>query len=304
MESLSHIDALNSRYGIAGVAEISAGNGGFPRVRITTEAADAEIYLYGAHITSWQPRDSDEVLFVSRESSWEAGRAIRGGIPVCFPWFAEKTDDANAPKHGVVRTREWRLDSLSVLDDGSVTLVCVTESDASTRAYWPHEYCVAYRMTFGSRLKLELSVINTGKTPMRFEEALHSYFRVGKVEDVRVLGLEHTEYLDKTDSYRRKAQADGLVFTEETDRVFLNTVAPVDVVDPALRRRIRTEKKNSDTTVVWNPWAQSAASFSDFGNDEWQQMVCVEASNALTSAVLVAPGEEHTLRVTLSVLPQ
>lgn len=303
METLSHIDALNVRFGIAGIAQIKAGRGGLPIVHLTSPAATAEISLYGAQVTQWKPAGAEEVLFLSEKSYWESGRAIRGGIPVCFPWFGDKADDATAPKHGYVRTREWRLDSLSALDDGSVTLVCITENDASTRGLWPHEYCVAYRITVGVKLRLELTVINRGKSPMRFEEALHSYLQVGRVQDVTVAGLDGLTYLDKTDKYREKAQSGEVTITAETDRIYLNASGPVDVVDPELGRIVRTEKVNSQNTVVWNPWSEQVAKLPDMDIHQWEKMVCVEAGNVQGAAIQLDPGEEHTMRTTLSATP-
>jgi glucose-6-phosphate 1-epimerase len=303
MDTLSQADGLNARFGIAGVARVVAGHGGLPMVRVTTEAATAEISLYGAQVTRWKPAGAEEVLFLSKKSYWDVGRAIRGGVPVCFPWFGDKADDANAPKHGLVRTKQWRLDSLSALDNGAVTLVCFTESDASTRPFWPHDFCVAYRITVGAKLRLELTVINRGRTAMRFEEALHTYLRVGQVQDVMVRGLDGAAYLDKTDEYKEKPQRGDVKFTGYTDRIYTNTEGAVDVVDGALGRTLRTEKVNSKTTVVWNPWVEQAAQLADFGSDEWEQMVAIEGCNVQTAAIQLAPGEEHTLRVTLSAIP-
>lgn len=302
MDTLSRIDGLNRRFGIAGVAQVVAGNGGLPMVRVTTKAATAEISLHGAQVTRWQPAGAGEVLFLSDKSYWEAGRAIRGGIPVCFPWFGDKADDANAPKHGLVRTKEWRLDSMNALDDGSVTLVCITESDAATRLWWPHEFCVAYRITLGAKLRLELTVINSGKAPMRFEEALHSYLRVGRVQEVKVRGLGGVAYLDKTDNFREKIQNGDITFTGQTDRIYLKAHGAVDVVDAKLARIVRTEKVHSENTVVWNPGMEQAAKLSDLSDDDWQQMVCVEGSNVQTAAIELNPGEAHSLRVTLSAV--
>jgi glucose-6-phosphate 1-epimerase len=302
MDTLSRIDGLNKRFGIAGVAQVAAGNGGLPMVRVNTKAATAEVSLHGAQVTRWTPAGSEEVLFLSERSYWDAGRAIRGGIPVCFPWFGDKADDANAPKHGLVRTKEWRLDSINALDDGSVTLVCITESDAATRPWWPHEFCVAYRITVGARLRLELTVINSGKAPMRFEEALHSYLRVGRVQDVTVRGLDGIAYLDKTDNFREKMQSGEIGFTRQTDRIYLNARDAVDVVDTQLGRIVRTEKVNSENTVVWNPGIEQTAKIADLADDDWQRMVCVEGSNVQTAAIELNPGAEHTLRVTLSAV--
>lgn len=300
----SHIDGLNRRFGREGLAEIVAGKGGLPLLRITSSLGSAEIYLQGAHLTSWRPAGAEEAIFVSEQSEWAPCKAIRGGIPICFPWFGPKAGDPDAPNHGFARLREWRLDSLTPLDDGGVTLVCVQESDATTRMMWPHQFCVAYRVTIGKKLRLELSVINTGIEPLHFEEALHTYFRVGEVKETEVEGLSHTSFLDKNDNYREKHQEDDLHFEGPVDHVYLNTTGPVEVLDRALHRRLRTEKLNSETTVVWNPWANGAASFSDFGDEEWHSMVCVEASNVMNAAVVLGPGEEHSLRVTLSVAPE
>lgn len=304
MDTPSHIDALNRRFGKEGLAEIIAGRGGLPLLRINSQVGSAEIYLYGAHIVSWRPSGHEEVLFLSSQSEWAPGKAIRGGIPICFPWFGPKAGDPQAPKHGFARLREWRLDSLTPLDDGGVTLVCVLESDAATRAQWPHQFCAAYRVTLGKKLRLELSVINTGADPLRFEEALHTYFRVGEVNDLSVEGLDQVDYLDKNDNFRKKHQDGDLRFQGPVDRVYLNTTAPVELVDHTLHRRLRTEKLHSETTVVWNPWEQGAASLSDFADDEWRSMVCVEVSNVMQQAIVLGPGEEHTLRAILSVAPE
>jgi glucose-6-phosphate 1-epimerase len=311
MDELSRIDALNRRFGIAGVAQVVAGNGGLPVIRVTTPGASAEIYLHGAQVTAWRPAGGDEVIFVSGRSHWEDGRAIRGGIPICFPWFRAKADDAKAPAHGFVRTREWRLDSITAQEgiagtgtaevNGSVCVVCSTESDELTRRWWPHEFRMVYRVTMGDALGLELTVKNAGAAPFRFEEALHTYFSVGDAQSVRVRGLDQVKYLDNTDGNREKTQQGDVVFAAPTDNAYLNTDAALELIDPVLKRAIRTEKENSATTVVWNPWRQGAAALSDLGEDEWERMTCVEASNILACAVELAPGEEHTLRATIRV---
>jgi glucose-6-phosphate 1-epimerase len=304
MESLSHIEGLNRRFGIAGMAEIVAGRGGMPVVRVASPAAQAEVSLYGAQVLSWRPAGAEEVIFVSERSQWERGVPIRGGIPVCFPWFGDKAGDPKAPKHGFVRICDWRLDSLRADDDGSVTLVCLTSSDDSTRAQWPHDFLLAYRIRIGQSLRLELTMVNRGTGPLRFEEALHTYFRVGRVQNACVHGLDGVAYLDKTEGFREKRQSGDLLIADETDNVYLDTEGPVEILDSSLLRRLRTEKLHSSNTVVWNPWQDGAANLADFGHEEWEHMLCVEAGNVLRRAVTLAPGEEHTLRATISVLPQ
>lgn len=304
MEPVSHIEALNRRFGVAGVAQIVEGKGGLPSVRISSQAATAEVSLYGAQVLSWRPAGAEEVIFVSRQSHWERGLAIRGGIPICFPWFRDKADDPKAPKHGFVRLKEWRLDSLRAEEDGSVTLVCLTSSDDSTRAWWPHDFLLAYRIRISNTLRLELSVMNRGASPLRFEEALHTYFRVGQVQTARVHGLDGVAYLDNADGNRQKRQNGELSITRQTDNAYIDTESPVEILDASLHRRLRTEKLRSRNTVVWNPWEDGAGKLSDFGDNEWQHMLCVEASNIVAAAVSLGPGEEHMLRATISVLPE
>ena len=301
MDQLEDMVALNRRCAIPGIAQVVAGNGGLPKVQIATAAATAEIYLHGAQVTAWKPADAAEVIFVSDQSHWQDGKAIRGGVPICFPWFRAKTDDPDAPSHGVVRTKQWRLDSIMEETDGSVVVVCSTESDESTRRWWLHEFRLVHRIKVGSALSMELAASNTGSTPLEFEEALHTYFRVGQVESVHVRGLDGVAYLDNTDANRAKLQSGDATFTSATDNAYLDTEAPLELVDPTLGRVIRTDKQGSATTVVWNPWRQGAASLADLGDEEWRVMACVEASNILKSAIYLGPGEEHTMRSTLSI---
>ncbi len=296
----AQIDALNRAFGISNVAAVVSGKGGLPKIRVTAPSASADIYLQGAQITSWQPAGEKEVLFLSQQSHWQDGRAIRGGIPVCFPWFRSKADDPTAPAHGFVRTKEWRLESVRA-EGETVVVTCSTEDDKSTQRWWPHAFRLVHVLSIGSSLRLQLVVTNTGQTPFRFEEALHTYFRVSQAEGISVRGLEGASYLDNVDGNRQKTQSGYLVFTGKTDNAYLDVHGAAELIDPAGRRTIRTEKENSATTVIWNPWQEGAASLSDLGDEEWQQFACVESSNILGSAISLAPGQEHRMHASLSV---
>jgi glucose-6-phosphate 1-epimerase len=297
---MATVEDLNRRFAIPGVAQITSGNGGLPRVSIATPVASAEIYLHGAQVTSWSPTGHEDVIFLSRKSQFEAGRAIRGGIPVCFPWFRNKLDDPKAPSHGVVRTKAWELDSVEVQGNG-VLVSLSTVSDEGTRAWWPHDFHLVHRAIIGTQLTQELIATNTDPGPVRFEEALHTYYHVGAAESVHIRGLDGVSYLDNTDGNREKRQEGDIMFTAQTDRAYLNTTHAVEIVDPVLRRRIRLEKQNSRTTVVWNPWSTGAQSLSDLGGDEWQTMACVEASNMRAYPVDLAPGQRHTMKTVIQV---
>lgn len=302
MDTSLQIDELNRRFELPGVAEVVAGNGGLPKVRVTGSLAAAEIYLHGAHVTSWKPAGAEEVIFLSERSYWQDGKAIRGGIPICAPWFGEKADDPKAPSHGFARIREWHLDSVTATDVETVAVNFSTESDDASRVWWPHEVRLVYRVVIGTTLRLDLTVMNTGDDGFELTEALHTYFRVGDAETVRARGLDGVTYQDKVDGYREKTQAGDVTFAVATDNVYLNTRGAVELVDPTLKRTLRTEKLNSATTVVWNPGQQGAAALKDLGDDEWKSMVCVEASNVRSAAISLGAGQQHTMTAILAVV--
>jgi glucose-6-phosphate 1-epimerase len=296
---MANIDELNRRYAIPGAAQITVGNNGLLRVSITTPASTGEIYLHGAHLTSWRPAGGEEVIFLSQRSQFEPGKAIRGGIPVCFPWFRNKVDDPKAPSHGFVRTKDWKLDEVEMRGDG-VMVSLSTTSDEGTKAWWPHDFHLLHRLILGTALTQELVVSNTGTTPLRFEEALHTYYRVGGAEAIRISGLDGVTYLDNTDANREKRQVGDIVFTAQTDSAYMDTTHSVEIADPILRRRLRLTKQNSRSTVVWNPWSTGAQSLADLG-DEWRSMACVEASNMRAYGVDLAPGQQHTMKTVIQV---
>jgi len=300
MDTNTGVIELDRQFGIPGIAKVCEGNGAMPRVQITSPLCEGEVYLHGAHVTSWKPAGADELIFVSTKSRWEDGQAIRGGIPICFPWFRAKADDPKAPAHGVVRTKAWGLSSI-VESRGQVTVTMFTESDESTRRWWPGEFRLVHRVTFGSELNLELACTNTGKTPFPFEEALHTYNRVADVHDVRVQGLDGVSFLDNTDSNKEKTQRGDVAVASQTDNAYLNTRNDVDLLDPNTHRRIRLKKSNSLTTVVWNPWREGAGRLHDLGDGEWTRFLCVEASNIMAFAVKLDPGQEHRMTATLGV---
>ena len=300
MTAITTLKELERNFGIEGLARICEGNGGLPRVQITGPLTQGEIYLHGAHVTSWKPAGSDEVLFVSTKSRWEEGQAIRGGIPICFPWFRAKADDPKAPAHGFVRTKIWQLESITQ-NGGEVTVSMFTESNEQTRRWLPREFRLVHRATFGTKLNLELICINTGTNPFRFEEALHTYNRVGDIDQTYVQGLNTVHFLDNTDSNKEKTQLGDVIITKQTDNAYLNTQGKADLLDSQMRRRIQLQKQNSLSTVVWNPWREKASDMRDLGEGEWRQFLCIEACNIIDAAIVLPPGQEHKMRAVLSV---
>jgi glucose-6-phosphate 1-epimerase len=300
MQGAFTVAELDRKFGSAGLVRVCEGNGGLPRVQVNGAFGQGEMYLHGAHVTAWKPTGKDELLFVSTKSAWQEGQAIRGGIPICFPWFRAKVNDRKAPAHGIARTKIWELESIDEIETG-VTVSMSTESDELTRQWWPAEFRLVHRVTFGSELNLELVCTNTGTTPFRFEEALHTYNRVGDVGRVRLRGLNNAHFLDKTDSNKEKTQLGDVAVSAQTDNAYLNTAGEVELLDDVNRRRIRLRKRNSLNTVVWNPWREGSAALGDLGDGEWSRFLCVEASNILDSAVSLEPGKEHRMTAVISV---
>ncbi len=300
MSANSTVAELDSEFGIPGIATVCAGNGAMPRVQIISPLCDGEIYLHGAQVTSWKPAGTGEVLFLSSKARWAEGQAIRGGIPICFPWFRAKADDRTAPAHGFVRTKAWQLASIVQSKDGIVVSM-VTGNDEQTQRFWPGEFRLTHRVTFGSELKLELMCTNTGATPLRFEEALHTYNRVEDIKNVRLRGLDTVHFLDNTNANHEETQRGEVAIVSTTDNAYLNAQSAIDLLDPDMHRRIRLQKDGSLTSVVWNPWQEGASAMKDIGDGEWTKFLCVEASNILGFAVHLPPGQEHKMTAVLSV---
>jgi glucose-6-phosphate 1-epimerase len=297
------IDQLNASFAIPGILSFDE-HSSLIRARISTPACNGELYLQGAHITAWQPANEQPVLFLSEKSAFAPGKAIRGGIPIIFPWFGPRTATpenprTDGPAHGFARTQPWKLDFGAYAAD-ELHLSLSLEPTELSRSLGFDNFLVAYQITFGKELKLRLSVANDGNEPLPFEEALHTYLQVGDVEQARVHGLYETEYLDKTDNFARKTQTEPiLTFAGPTDRPYLNTTSPIAVDDPALHRRITVTKANSKTTVVWNPWAN--AGLPDMADDGWLHMLCIESANAAEDALRLQPHEAHVMETTISV---
>jgi glucose-6-phosphate 1-epimerase len=270
------------------------GGGDLPKIKVKTGWSVAEIYLLGAHVTGFQKNGEPPLLFMSQASQFTLGKAIRGGVPIIFPWFGARE---GFPSHGFARVTEWEWEGSSAAPDGSVTL----RFRLPTAANSPSEN-VTFAVTVSDQLTMELTVANLSPTEnLSFENCLHSYFAIGDIAEVEITGLTGTTYIDKVDKFTTKLESGAAVrISSETDRVYLDTAGPVEIHDRRLRRNIRVEKISSASTVVWNPWVAKAKEMSDLGDDEYKQMVCVEAGNVAQNKVNLAPGKSSSLKVILS----
>ncbi len=285
---------------IPGRVLFSEGNGDLSKLEINTQWSTAEIYLHGAHITNFQLKEQPPILFMSQLSRFSDGVAIRGGIPVIFPWFGPREGEA---AHGFARTQTWELKEVSQSVTGEVVLR-LRLPDSPSAALFP-KFTADYWITVGKTLAVQLVIANESDGgDFTFENCLHSYFHVGDIDATSITGLKGFDYLDKTDHFSRKTErADHLKITQETDRVYLNTEGAVEIHDSKLNRRIRIQKSGSLSTVLWNPWAEKAGQMPDFGDEEYRQMVCVESGNVAENRVTLPAGKSGALKVEISALP-
>lgn len=300
------LQELSEHFSLPGVLEFDEPHPGMPRAVITTPGCQAELFLQGAHLTRWQPANLAPAIFTSAESGYAPGKAIRGGIPVIFPWFGAPASSpvhppANAASHGFARTSPWTLHFAALAGDDLHLSLTLDHTDVMQQLGFSN-FELAWYGILGRDLTLRLTVVNTGQEPLLFEEALHTYLAVSSSVDATVTGLQGTEYLDKTEAFARKTQDnEALRFTGEVDRAYVNTTAPVTVHDPAAGREITVSKSGSGTTVTWNPGPVLAAKLADLGDAEWRSFVCVETANAADNALTLAPGQAHTMELRLQL---
>jgi D-hexose-6-phosphate mutarotase len=280
---------------IPGHVALATGQGGLSKVVITSKAASAEVYLHGAHVTAFQKKGEPPLLFMSGESLFATDKPIRGGVPICFPWFGGREGDV---AHGFARVTGWELIKTAAAPDGTVT-VQLRLPEVPARADWKGLQA-EFIVTVSDTLTMELRVTNASSQDIAFEGCLHAYFSVGDISQVAINGLKGLQYIDKVENFARKQEnGEALRINSEVDRVFVNATGPVEIADAKWQRKISVEKSGSASTVVWNPWIAKAKAMADFGDEEYHGMVCVEAGNVGENKVTLAPGKTSALKVTL-----
>jgi D-hexose-6-phosphate mutarotase len=273
------------------------GQGELPMLEITTPWSTAEIYLLGAHVTQFKKKDEPPLLFLSQCSRFAEGQPIRGGIPVILPWFGPREGLA---QHGFARNKSWDLKELVPAPGGSVSVRFRLPHCAEAAAFPP--FNADYVVTVNESLTLQLIVANEAKdAEFTFENCLHTYFEVADVTAISIHGLKGVSYLDKVASFMEKTEtSDALRIASEVDRIYQNTTGTVEIHDPRIGRRIRVEKQCSASTVVWNPWIAKSRQMPDFGDEEYEHMICVESGNVASNSISLPPGGRSTLTVKLS----
>ncbi|MBG86901.1 MAG: hypothetical protein CMO80_08385 [Verrucomicrobiales bacterium] len=293
-------DPLNRRFGLDNRIKFSK----YKELTVATiqnEHAVAKVCLHGGHVMSFKPHGHDEVLWMSSEAVFEAPKPIRGGVPVCWPWFSQHPDNQELPQHGFARNRQWSVDSSEMRSDGRTRFSLVLRDGAQTHDIWAHAFELVLNIIVGTDLRLELVSRNTGTEPIVVGGALHTYFSIGEIGQVSIEGLDGRSYLDQLDSMKEKQQDGAITIGEEVDRIYINTEDTCVIHDRKLARQIHVAKEGSRSTVVWNPWIDKAKRMGDFVNDGFQEMLCIETTNAHDDLHTIQPGEEHRMVQTIWV---
>jgi glucose-6-phosphate 1-epimerase len=297
---LDVLNRLNDAWGQPERVTFSQSPLGGPVVTLAGPAGTAVVAIQGAQLLSWTPAGHDPVVWLSPVGRLGTGKAVRGGTPICWPWFGGHPADPAKPAHGIVRTRDWLVLGAGVTDPGAwVQLGTVTT--AADAAYWPHQATVRLRVTLHRQLGLELSTTNTGDAPFALSQALHTYFCVGEIADAEVSGFDGETYQDKLDGGRRHRQAGVISFPGEVDRIYDAHTGAASIADRQLQRRIAITQSGSRSAVVWNPGPDKASRLGDMGPDGWKRFVCVETANAGADVIQLNAGEARTLAATYAV---
>ena len=291
------IEQLNAKYKLNGQLEFIAGKGGLPMIQVKTAKAKALISLHAGQVLSYQPAgEADDVMFLSEKAYYQDGKAIKGGAPVCWPWFGADPEGKGRPGHGFVRNRGWNMVATETLANGDIKVTVGLDDTPETQAIWPHAFSLWQEIVIGDTLNLSLITRNTGKEKFTITQAFHTYFKVGDITRAKVTGLAGCDYLDKAGGGSvQKHQTGDVTIDAEVDRIYLNAGNTLTIDDTALNRRIQITSQGSKTAVVWNPWEKIARDMADLEDDDYKRLLCVETTNAADDVREVAPGGECRL---------
>lgn len=278
--------------------------GEFPIIHLRNAHAEARISLYGAQILHYKPHNTaHDVLFLSDKAIYQSGKAIRGGAPICWPWFGADPENQGRPAHGFARNRLWQLSTTESLNDGATRVVLRLNDSPDTLWLWPHHFQLELEIVVGKTLKLSLSTHNLSDQPMTISQAIHTYFAVADIAQTEVYGLEQLHYVDKSKAGQNalRTQDGSIKVKQEVDRIYLHGPSAIQIHDQAWQRCIRIHSSGSQSTVVWNPWIEITANMIDLNNDDYQRFICVETANAADDTAIIAPNASHRLTAEYTV---
>lgn len=280
--------------------------------RIRVAGSELLLAQQGAQILSYRQHDQPPLIWLSPDAAYRRGQSVRGGVPICWPWFGDLRrnpeavqahyQQADAPAHGLVRAEDWQLLGIDQ-EEEAVTLRLAYDTRLTPLAGWPQDARLTFTVCVAQELSMRLETLNRGSAPLAISQALHSYFAVSDVRQVSVEGMQGCRYLDTLLDWRELRQVGEPAFTGETDRIYLDTPARMSIVDPGWGRRIHLDARGARSAVLWNPWVDKARRLSQFSDDAWQKMLCIETANVLDDIVQLKTDERHLLELSLSSAP-
>jgi glucose-6-phosphate 1-epimerase len=295
------LEVLNRLYGLDGKIIFSKGAGDFVYAEIRTAVSNARICLYGGQVLSFTPvKVGNDVFFVSSKSYFARGQPIKGGVPICWPWFGADPEHRGRGSHGFTRNLNWNVQKVDFTND-AVSIRLKLDSNSISQEVWPFKSELDLNITVSETLEICLTTSNTGDQPMPVSQALHSYFPVGQINQTSVTGFDNCPYLDSIDNAIEKNQQGDILFSEEVDRIYLRSPDIQIIEDRSKGRQISIDSAGSGSTVVWNPWIDKSIAMGDFGDDDYQVMLCVETANAGPDLIQIEAGGQHSIKLSISV---
>jgi glucose-6-phosphate 1-epimerase len=294
---------LNQQFAIKDQLQFSHDSNGFVMIEITNQYAAAKISTYAGQLVSYQPHcETEDLLFLSDKAVYQQGKAIRGGIPLCWPWFGDDTSGFERPAHGFVRNQQWNVVATEALDDGRTSVILSTTDTEQTREFWHYAFILEIEIIIGSSLEVKLTTKNTDKHFFTITQALHTYFNISDVDNVLIEGLDGNPYIDKLDSFATKQQQGDISVSDEIDRIYQKAPKYVTIKDSGFDRTITIGSYGCDTTIVWNPWSTSTSKIADLDKESYRKFVCVETANVFTDSLTIIPaGREHVVRAVFTI---
>ena len=301
MADAATIENLNDAFGRPGAARFEMRFGG-PVALLQHRGAAAVVALQGAQVLSYVPAGGEEVLWLSPVAQLSTAKAVRGGIPVCWPWFGPHPDGASKPAHGFVRAAPWQVIETAT-DDLATRITLRFDAATIDPALWPHQAIATLTAELASSLKITLETVNEGANDISLSQALHSYFAVGDVSRVVISGLNQRRYIDQLDRSAAPVQSGEILIAAEVDRIYQDTADDVIIADASSARAIKVAKSGSASTVVWNPWLEKGERLGDLGAGGHSRFVCIETANAGSDIQILRPGARHSLVQEISPVP-
>ena len=298
---MTTVQELNEKFALPDRLAFIKRSNDFIDILVSNTFTDAKISLYGAQIISYRPKNQDEILWISPMSKYAEGLAIRGGIPVCFPWFGPHKKDEGKPQHGFARLMNWNVAETANLSNGETYIRMELSSSKETKSYWPYDFHAEMTFTLGNTLTATLKVTNTSRIQFDYSCALHTYLNISAIEDISISGLQGARYYKHEQPGDFIQESTKLKIQQAEDRHYYSTNATCVLSDPKFKRKISIAKSGSQVTTVWNPGSDTCSAMSDMPNEAYRRFVCIEAVNSFLNTICLAPGEAHETSTTIGL---